>query len=58
MSIAQPDTRQFLSFTTNLAYARDLITAGNSLQGLQPGALDINDLYRAAWVQGVSAMDH
>ncbi|MFE5663310.1 hypothetical protein ACFQ7W_05130 [Streptomyces niveus] len=58
MSIAQPDSRQFLSFTTNLAYARNLITAGNSLQGLQPGALDINDLYRAAWVQGVSAMDH
>ncbi|MCX4724927.1 hypothetical protein [Streptomyces sp. NBC_01306] len=58
MSIAEPDTRQFLSFKTNLEYARNLITAGNSLRGLQPGALDINDLYRAAWVQGVSAIDH
>ncbi|MFE3737900.1 hypothetical protein [Streptomyces sp. NPDC059134] len=58
MSIAQPDTRQFRSFKTNLEYARSLIVAGNSLRGLQPGALDIGDLYRAAWVQGVSAMDH
>jgi hypothetical protein len=56
--IARPQTRQFTAFTTNLAYARDLINAGQSLAGLQPGALDVGDLYRAAWVQAVSALDH
>ncbi|GAU67873.1 hypothetical protein SSP35_05_04400 [Streptomyces sp. NBRC 110611] len=58
MAIARPQTRQFESFTTNMEYARQLITAGQSLHGLQPGALDIGDLYRAAWVQAVSAVDH
>ncbi|MGW7516970.1 hypothetical protein ACWGJ2_15400 [Streptomyces sp. NPDC054796] len=58
MPIAPPQTRQFQSFQTNLEYARKLIAAGESLQGLQPGALDITDLYRAAWVQAVSATDH
>lgn len=58
MSIAVPQTRQFTAFTANISYARDLINAGQSLAGLQPGALDIGDLYRAAWVQAVSALDH
>lgn len=58
MPIAVPQTRQFTAFTANISYARDLINAGQSLAGLQPGALDIGDLYRAAWVQAVSALDH
>ncbi len=58
MPIAPPQTRQFKSFEANIEYARKLIRAGESLQGLQPGALDITDLYRAAWVQAVSATDH
>lgn len=58
MSIARPQTRQFQSFERNLEYARDMIKAGESLHGLQPGALDVCDLYRAAWVQAVSAVDH
>ncbi|MFF9555380.1 hypothetical protein ACF1DY_06115 [Streptomyces albus] len=58
MPIAPPQTRQFRSFETNIEYARKLIRAGESLQGLEPGALDVTDLYRAAWVQAVSATDH
>ena len=58
MPIAPPQTRQFKSFEANIEYARQLIRAGESLQGLQPGALDITDLYRAAWVQAVGAADH
>ncbi|EST38830.1 hypothetical protein N566_05370 [Streptomycetaceae bacterium MP113-05] len=58
MAIAHPPTRQFQAFITNLDYARQMINAGKSLTGLQPGALDIGDLYRAAWVQSVSAIEH
>lgn len=58
MAIAHPQTRQFQAFIANLDYARQMINAGDSLTGLQPGALDIGDLYRAAWVQSVSAVEH
>lgn len=42
----------------NLDYARDLVRGGRYLQRLQVGAFDVADLYRAAWVQAVSAVDH
>ncbi|KAF4410971.1 hypothetical protein [Streptomyces lycii] len=58
MTIPRPETQQFQSFTTNLDYARKMINAGQSLHGLRPEALDVGDLYRAAWVQAVSAVDH
>lgn len=58
MPVIRPHTRQFTSFSTNITYARNLITAGQSLATLQVAAFDIGDLYRAAWVQAVSALDH
>ncbi|MBP2338804.1 hypothetical protein JOF41_004982 [Saccharothrix coeruleofusca] len=42
----------------NLDYARSLVRGGRYLQRLQVGAFDVEDLYRAAWVQAVSALDH
>lgn len=42
----------------NLEYARDLVRGGQFLERLQVGAFDVADLYRAAWVQAVSALDH
>lgn len=43
---------------TNLELARDLVRGGRHLQRLQVRAFNITDLYRAAWVQAVSALDH
>jgi hypothetical protein len=43
---------------SNLEYARDLVRGGQFLESLQVGAFDVADLYRAAWVQAVSALDH
>lgn len=43
---------------SNLGYARDLVRGGQHLERLQVGAFDVADLYRAAWVQAVSALDH
>jgi hypothetical protein len=42
----------------NLDYARDLVEGGRFLERLRVGAFDVADLYRAAWVQAVSALDH
>src|SRR5690606_36011360 len=35
-----------------------MVTTGKHLEGLQVGSADVGDLYRAAWVQAVSAIDH
>lgn len=43
---------------SNLEYARDLVRGGRFLESLKVGAFDVADLYRAAWVQAVSALDH
>lgn len=43
---------------SNLAYARELVHGGQYLERLKVGAFDVADLYRAAWVQTVSALDH
>ncbi|WP_433729599.1 hypothetical protein ACQP0C_00795 [Nocardia sp. CA-129566] len=53
-----PTSRQFAAFETNLQYARDLVAAGVNLAGLRVGAFDVGDLYRSAWTQTVSALDH
>jgi hypothetical protein len=42
----------------NLDYAYSLATAGQSLQDLKVQSFDVTDVYRAAWVQGVAALDH
>jgi hypothetical protein len=48
----------FVELRSNLDYARDLVRGGQHLERLQVGAFDVADLYRAAWVQAVSALDH
>lgn len=51
-------TVAFAELVSNLGYARDLVRGGQYLEQLQVGAFDVADLYRAAWVQAVSALDH
>ena len=51
-------TTAFEEMRQNLDYARDLVRGGRYLQRLEVGAFDVRDLYRAAWVQAVSALDH
>jgi hypothetical protein len=46
------------NFNRNIAYARDLATAGHHLEQLKVGSFEISDVYRAAWVQCVSSLDH
>ncbi|MEV4157831.1 hypothetical protein AB0J48_32895 [Nocardia salmonicida] len=58
MSAGQPVTAEYLTFTVNIKYGRDLIEAGRTLATLGVDVFDIGDLYRAAWTQAVSALDH
>ncbi len=58
MPVTRPQTHEFQAFTTNLEYARKMITAGKNLEPFQSPVIDIGDFYRAAWVQAVSAIDH
>jgi hypothetical protein len=51
-------TPAFEELRQNLEYARGLIKGGRLLERLQVSAFDVSDLYRAAWVQAVSALDH
>lgn len=51
-------TPAFEELRSNLDYARDLVRGGQHLERLKVGAFDVADLYRAAWVQAVSALDH
>ena len=48
----------FDEFAKNLEYARELVRGGRQLERLRVGAFDVADLYRAAWVQAISALDH
>ncbi|MET9779519.1 hypothetical protein ABZY32_00455 [Nocardiopsis alba] len=53
-------------FESNLSYARDMVRGGRALEGLRGlsanygdlAAAHPEDLYRAAWSQAVSALDH
>jgi hypothetical protein len=54
--VCVPDA--FDEFWDNLNYARELVRGGQHLERLKVGAFDVEDLYRAAWVQAVSALDH
>jgi len=45
-------------FRRNLHYALSLATAGLHLQKLKVEAFEVSDVYRAAWVQAVAALDH
>jgi restriction system protein len=42
----------------NLDYAFSLATAGHHLQKLKVEAFEVSDVFRAAWVQAVAALDH
>jgi restriction system protein len=42
----------------NLNYARSLTSAGIHLEQLQVASFEVDDVYRAAWVQAVAALDH
>lgn len=48
----------FVNFQRNLNYARNLATAGQHLAQLKVGAFEVDDVFRAAWVQAVAALDH
>lgn len=42
----------------NLDYSNSLAQAGHHLQQLQVGLFEVSDVFRAAWVQSVAALDH
>jgi hypothetical protein len=48
----------FDNFRRNLDYARSLAEAGRRFGELRIGAFEIDDVFRAAWVQAVAALDH
>ncbi|PMR63111.1 hypothetical protein C1A38_00585 [Verrucosispora sp. ts21] len=52
------DSTPFVNLRRNLDYARSLATAGQHLDLLKVGAFEVSDVYRAAWVQSVAALDH
>ncbi|MGX1367658.1 hypothetical protein RKD19_003017 [Streptomyces canus] len=58
MAVPRPQTPQFEAFMTNLSYARRMVEAGRMLTPLKSPSIDIDDFYRAAWVQAVAAIDH
>ncbi|GAB3180638.1 hypothetical protein [Streptomyces incanus] len=58
MAVSRPETRQFEAFMTNLSYARRMVKAGGMLTPFRSPTVDIDDFYRAAWVQAVAAIDH
>jgi len=57
---------EFGQFERNIAYAMGLITGGRTLEEIRNTAANLgdltaahpDDLYRAAWVQAISALDH
>lgn len=58
MSLPTPKNHAYETFAANLASARNMVTAGRSLDALGAGSVDTGDLYRGAWVQAVSALDY
>lgn len=48
---------EFKEFERNLEFARRLVGSGRQLEELEVGSFEVADLYRAAWVQAVSALD-
>ncbi len=58
MVAVEHSTAAFQELCNNLDYARDLVNGGKHLERLKVAAFDVADLYRSAWVQAVSALDH
>jgi hypothetical protein len=50
-------TGAFVELQQNLEYARQLVRGGRRLAELDVRSFDVDDLYRAAWVQAVAAVD-
>lgn len=50
--------RELKTFEQNLLYARDMAATAVSMSKITASAMDLSDLFRAAFVQGVSAFDH
>ncbi|GAB7049095.1 hypothetical protein [Catenuloplanes indicus] len=48
----------FQNFKRNLEYARNLAAGGAHLHDLGVGSFEVNDVFRAAWVQGVAALEY
>lgn len=55
---ASESPEPFANLQRNLNYARNLAMAGHHLDQLQVGAFEVPDVFRAAWVQGVAALDY
>lgn len=53
-----PDGGAAANLRRNLTYARSLATAGSHLERLGVTGFEVKDVYRAAWVQAVAALDH
>lgn len=51
-------TEAFNELVRNLRYARGLVRGGRGLHTLQVTTFEVQDLYRAAWVMAVAALDH
>ncbi|WFE65536.1 hypothetical protein [Micromonospora sp. WMMD714] len=56
--LSEGASEPFANLKRNLNYARSLATAGQHLALLKVGAFEITDVFRAAWVQSVAALDH
>jgi hypothetical protein len=56
--VDSPPTPAFADLQQNLNYAKQLVQGGKLLASLRVGSFDVDDLYRAAWVQAVAAIDH
>jgi restriction system protein len=48
----------FANLKRNLEYARSLAQAGDHLDQLDARSFDVTDMFRAAWVQGIAALDY
>jgi hypothetical protein len=49
--------RELDAFNAHIERARDLVGITNAIRANSAGVLDLSDIYRAAFVQGVSALD-
>jgi len=56
--VTAQESGPFVNLQRNLNYARNLATAGQHLDQLKVQAFEVDDVFRAAWVQAVAALDH
>lgn len=61
-----PSDERWQQFVTNIEFCRRMVRSGKALEAVAAGGVHLgdvsqaaySDLYRAAWVQAVSALDH